>query len=196
MSERSIPKLARRADGPPGGERLGLPLRGDRLLGLVLDGALGGTKRELADEDPAGRCRRLETRSRVHDVPGDHSLAELGTRVERDERLPRVHADPHLERERRIGLVHLRDRLLDRKSRSDRALGVVLVGDRRPEDRDDGVADELLDRAAVALELVPQSSVVGSEESADVLRVETLGALRRPDHVGEDDGDDLALLAA
>ena len=33
------------------------------------------------------------------------------------------------------------------------ALGVVLVGDWRAEDRDDRIADELLDRAAEALDL-------------------------------------------
>ena len=41
----------------------------------------------------------------------------------------------------------------DRERRADGALGIVLVRDRRAEERHHRVADELLDRAAVALEL-------------------------------------------
>ena len=45
-----------------------------------------------------------------------------------------------------------RDGVDELERRTDRALGVVLVGDRRAPDRHDRVADELLDRAAVALD--------------------------------------------
>ena len=121
--------------------------------------------------------------------------AELRARVERDERLAGVHPDPHFELERRLGLVHLRDRLLDRERRANRPLRIVLVRDRRPEHGDDGVADELLHRAPVALELVPEPRVVRREERPDVLGVEPLGALGRTDHVREHDRHDLALLA-
>jgi len=68
------------------------------------------------------------------------------------------------------------------------------VRDGRAEDRDDRVADELLHRAAEALELVPRPLVVDPQERADVLRVALLGARRRPDEIGEDDADDLPLL--
>ena len=196
LSARSIPKLARRATARHAGDRLGLPLRGYRFVSSVFDRALRRAKRVLIDEDPARGRGRLEARSRVHDVAGDDPLSEVGTRVERDERLSAVHTDPYLEGKRRIGLVHLRDRLLDRQRRAHGALGVVLVRDRRPERRDDRVSDELLDRAAVALELVSKSSVVRSQDSADVLRVEPLGALGRTDDVGEQNSDDLPLLAA
>ena len=67
--------------------------------------------------------------------------------------------------------------------------------DRRAEERHHRVADELLDRAAEALELVAQVRVVGREHRADVLGIELLGARREADEVGEEDGDDLALLA-
>ena len=73
--------------------------------------------------------------------------------------------------------------------------GVVLMGHRRAEDADDGVADELLDRPAAPLELAAEPVVVRGEDRADVLGVEPLGARRRPDEVGEDHGDDLPLLA-
>ncbi len=195
MSERSIPKLARRRDGAPRRKRLRFALRGDRLLGLVLDRALGGAIRVLSDQNPARRRCRLEARAGVDHVARDDAFPEVGARVERDERLTGVHADPDLERERRVGLVHLRDRLLDRERRAHRPLGVVLVGNRRSEDGDDRVADELLDGAAVPLELLPETCVVRSEHRADVLGVEPLRPLGRPDHVREDDRDDLALLA-
>ena len=103
---------------------------------------------------PPGRRSRLEPRARVHDVTGDDPLAELGPSVERDERLAGVHADPNFEREHRIRLVHLGDRLLDRERSADGALRVVFVRDRGAEDTDDGVPDELLDRTSMPLEFV------------------------------------------
>ena len=63
----------------------------------------------------------------------------------------------------------------DRERRPDRPLGVVLVRDRRAEDRHHRVADELLDRAAEPLELGLQPRVVGIEEGGDVLGVHRLG---------------------
>ena len=104
------------------------------------------------------RRRRLEPRSGVDDVAGGHPLAGLGTRVERDERLAGGDPDPHLE------LALLGERVADGERRADGALGVVLVRDGRPEDRHHGVADELLDGAAEALELGAHARVVGLEE--------------------------------
>ena len=77
-----------------------------------------------------------------------------------------------------------------------RALGIVLVRDRRAEDRHHGVADELLDRAAEALDLAGDALVVRAERGADVLGVGPVGAGREADEVDEEHGDDLALLAA
>ena len=77
---------------------------------------------------------------------------------------------------------------------ADRPLGVVLVDHRRAEDRHDRVADELLDRAAEALDLVLDARVVRAERRADVLRIGPIGARREPDEIDEEDGDDLALL--
>jgi hypothetical protein len=81
--------------------------------------------------------------------------------------------------------VQLADRLVDGERGAHGALGVVLVSDRRPEERDDGVADELLHRAAVGLELLADSGVVRSEPRAHVLGVELLRARGRADDVGE-----------
>jgi hypothetical protein len=60
-------------------------------------------------------------------------------------------------RERGVRLVQLLDRLQNPKPDSDGTLSVVLVCDRRSEDGHHRVTDELLDRAAVALDLLPQT---------------------------------------
>jgi hypothetical protein len=92
-------------------------------------------------------------------------------------------------------LVERGDGVAHRERCPHRPLRVVLMGNRRAEDRDDRVADELLDRAAAAFELVARALVVDAEQRADVLGVALLGACRRADEVGEDDADDLPLLA-
>ena len=107
----------------------------------------------LADEDAVDRRGRLKAGCRVHDVAGGHSLAFARSCADDDQRLTGVHADAHLEIEPLVGRVQVVDRLTDRESGLHGALGIVLVRDRSTEERDDGVADELLDRAAEALEL-------------------------------------------
>jgi hypothetical protein len=69
------------------------------------------------------------------------------------------------------------------------------VRDRRAEDGHHGVADELLDGAAVPLELASQLRVVRRQRGADVLGIELLRLRGEPDQVGEQDRDDLPLLA-
>ena len=83
----------------------------------------------------------------------------------------------------------------DRERRSDGALRVVLVCGRRAEERHDGIADELLHRPAVMLELVAEVLPVRGKQRSYVLRVHALRARREADEVGEEDGDDLPLLA-
>ena len=65
------------------------------------------------------------------------------------------------------------------------ALGVVLVRRRQSEDRHDLVADELLDHAAHALDLLARDGVIRVEQSADVLWVELIGSARVADLVRE-----------
>ncbi len=62
--------------------------------------------------------------------------------------------------------------IADRERRAHRALGIVLVCDRRAEQRHHRVADELLDRAAMAFELRAHARVVRTEQRVDVLGVE------------------------
>jgi hypothetical protein len=91
-------------------------------------------------------------------------------------------------------LVQLGDRLQDPQPGPDGALGVVLVRERRAEDGHHGIADELLDRAAVALDLLAQACVVWADASAHVFRVLLLGGGREPDQVAEQHRYHLALL--
>ena len=159
----------------PGLDRLRLALGLHRLGGPVVDRVARRAPCRLADEDAVDRCVRLEPRRGVDDVAGDHALALLRPGAERDERLPGVDADAELE----LGLL-VEDPVADGERGADRALGVVLVRDRRAEHGHHGVADELLDCAAEALELVAQPRVVRPEQRAHLLRIHLLGARVKP----------------
>ena len=162
----------------PGADRLALPLADDRLGVAVVDRVRGRPVGLLADEDAVQRRSRLQARGRVDDVAGRHRLALARPRAERDQRLARVHRDPHLQL-----LALLARPVADRERRPHRALRVVLVRDRRAEERHHRVADELLDRAAEALELRTKMGVVRREQRAHVLGVEPLRPRREPDEV-------------
>ena len=71
--------------------------------------------------------------------------------------------------------------------RADGALGVVFLGDRRAPHGHHRVADELLDRAAVALDDVAREVEVARQRVADVLRVTLLGERREADEIREED---------
>ena len=68
-------------------------------------------------------------------------------------------------------------------------LGVVLLRDRGAPDRHDGVADELLDDAAVAADDRPGELEVAREELADLLGVALLREGREADEVAEQHRD-------
>ncbi len=104
---------------------------------------------------------------------------------------PGVDADPHVKLELRLPFVQLGDRLDDTQAGADRPLGIVLVRDRRAEDRHHRVADELLDGSTVSLELVPQSRVVRTDPGAYVFRVGPVGGGREADEIAEERRDDL-----
>ena len=65
---------------------------------------------------------------------------------------------------------------------------VVIADDREPEDRDDRIADDLLDRPAVRLEDQPHSIEVEGQDLAQRLRVELLAEGRGALEVRRDDG--------
>jgi hypothetical protein len=135
--------------GPPERHRLRLSL--ERLLAgvLVRDRSFACPPGSLADEDRPRLGHRLHARRRVDEVAGDHPLA-LG--ADGDRRIARDDTDPHRKR-RRPDLPAERGHDSDQlEPCANRALGVVLVRDRRAPDGHHGIPDELLDRAAVAVD--------------------------------------------
>ena len=79
------------------------------------------------------------------------------------------------------------DRLDQLERGADRALGVILVRDRRAPHGHDRVTDELLDRPAVAPDDLARDLEVPGQQVADRLRVAVLGQRREADEVGEQD---------
>ena len=67
------------------------------------------------------------------------------------------------------------------------------MGQRRAEEGQDAVAQELGDRALVAVDGLAHTLVGAGDDLAPVLRVHRLGQRRRADDVGEEGGDALAL---
>ena len=113
----------------------------------------------LADEDLAGSAARLEPAGGVDQVAGDHPLAD---RADVDGRLAAHHRGPRPQRRAIRTGMDLADGLDEVEGGPDRALRVVLVGDRRAPGGHHGVADELLDRAAVAADDVAGELEVAS----------------------------------
>ena len=89
--------------------------------------------------------------------------------------------------------VQLRQRVADRERGEDAAIGSVLVGDGRSEQRHDAVAGELRHDALDAIDLAGGDRDVLLEEIAILLRVEALGDGRRADQIAEHHGHELAL---
>ena len=85
------------------------------------------------------------------------------------------------------------DRLLHPQRRVAGAHGVVLVGERRAEERHDAVAHHLVDGALVAVDGLHHALEDGIEELARLLGVAVGEQLHRALEVGEEDGDLLAL---
>jgi hypothetical protein len=143
----------------------------------------------LPDEDAVRGSGRLQAGRRVDDVARNHSFASLGAGVDADQRLAGVDGGANLER------AVLDDAVADGERRTHRALGVVLVRERRAEDSHHRVADELLHRASALLELFAQALVIRAEDRLDVLRVERLSARGEADEVREQHRHDLPLAA-
>ncbi len=157
-----------------------LPFSVERLDRLRLDRVSSQAQRRLAEQGLTGLRGLLQPRGDVDGVTRREPL--LGAR----DHLAAADADPPLDAELGQGQLHLRRRL-------ERAHGIVLVHGRQPEDRHHGVADELLDDAAVALDDRLHPLEVAREQGAKRLRVERLAERRRADDVAEQHGHDLAL---
>ena len=179
----------------PGAQRFLLALHRDRVAGVEGEGLLGGGVGGLADGDGHRWGHRLQARRHVDGVAGEEALAARGVDVGAHERLAGVDPDADLDgsaADARQG-VELVD---DAQAGAHGALGVVLVHGRHAEDGDHGVADELLDRAAVGLDRRAGGGVEALQEGVDDLGVVALGERREADEVADEGGDDATFLGA
>jgi hypothetical protein len=190
---RVLGQAAGRRERLPHAERLDLALDAHRLQRSESEERPGRPVRGLADDDAAGRRDALEARGRVRHVAGDVA-ADLRPLAERHDGLSGLDPDPRRECELGMLVVQRVDRLLDPQGRADRAFGVVLVRDRRPEDREHAVAEELGHPSAVALDLALDPRVERPERALHLLRIGAVRPRREADEVAEQHGDEPPLL--
>ncbi len=185
-------RLVAHRQQPVGGDRLLLAAQRERLHPLHVGGAAHEPRGRLAEQDLVRLRCLLQAGGDVDRVPGRQPLLGAG------DDLPGVDPGAQAERDAVVALellVQPGERGADSGGRAQRAQRVVLVRDRDAEHRHHRVPDELLHRAAVALDLGPDRLEVAGEHVAQALGVEPLPERRRAGHVAEEDGDDLALLS-
>ena len=163
-------------------QRLGLALELVDARVLVGDRRFRRALRRLADEHHPGLGDRLDARGRVDEVAGDCALLHTAGH---HCRLAGEHAGARTQvcADLRAELGHRLDEL---EGRADSPLGVILLRDGPAPHGHDRVADELLDRAAVACDQAPAVFEVAGEEVAHLLRVARLGKRCEADEVGEE----------
>ena len=132
--------------------RLGLALERRRLQLFVVEDRRRRVMGGETDRDPHLRGRRLQPSRGVDRVAGEEAFAGAGLDAEPDERLAGVDPDAGTKRCATDSRepFHLCD---DPKAGAHGALGIVLVGGGHAEHSDCRVPDELLDDAAVRLDL-------------------------------------------
>ena len=155
---------------------------------LERDRAGRGPERALADKHGAGRRDRLEPAGRVDEVTGHHALVPG---ADRDRGLTGQDGRTGSERFRGgSARVQVGDRLDQLQGGPDGPLCVVFVGRRRAPHGHDGIADELLDRAAVPRDDLLSGREVAGQEFAGLLRVARFCPARGADEIGEHDRDE------
>ena len=171
--------------GAPGGDGARLALE-DLLPGLFeRDRRRRQAMGRLTDEHGSGRGSALEPGGGVDQVARDHPLP---CRAEGDGGFAGEDAGSCAD-----GRTQDADGADEIQSGAHRALGVVLAGGRRTPEGHDGVADEFLDRPAVAFDDVTSDLEVPAEGLADFLGVALLGERGEPDEIGEQDRHEPAL---
>jgi hypothetical protein len=171
---------------------LGLPLQSEAARTFGDDGCLDEAVRRFADQDLARFCRLLEAGGRVDGVAGHErmTLRRIG-----GDYLAGVDAGARLKLDAPCALellVQVMQHLSHLDGGAHGTQGVVFVDAWHAENRHDGIADELLDDASVALDHRPNLREVPRHDLADRFGVERRGEPRRLHDVGEDDRDDLA----
>ncbi len=180
------------ASSTEGGEWLGLALGGERLDRIRDHGVADEAVGRLAKQRRAWLRALLQAGGYIDGVAGCKRVAFAG------DDLARVDADPALDPDAPVSLellVQLDEGRAHVGGRTHGAQRVVLVHDRDAEHRHHRVADELLDRAAVALDGLAHRLEVPGHNAASRLGVEALAHRRRAGHVAEQHRHRLAYLA-
>ena len=159
--------------------RLCLPFQRERLERFDFGGPTQELERRPTDQHLSRLRRLLQAGCDVDRVTRCQALLRSG------DDLARGDADAAFDSELREGLTHP-------DCRPAGPQGVVLMCKRRPEDGHDRVADELLDRAAVALDDRLHPREVAGKQRTYCLRVGRLPERRRADDVAEENRHDLA----
>ncbi len=149
---------------------------------LVGDRRLGGAPRDVVHEHRPRRRDRLQPGGRVDGVPVDHALLHPGCV---DRRRAREHARAQGQPRHRHLLTQGAHGLRQGERRSHRTLGIVLVGHRSAPHGHDRVADELFERAAVAIDDRTAVREVQRQQGSHVLGVAALRQGGEADEVGE-----------
>ena len=184
------------ADQPMDLQRFGLPLQGERAGRLERELALRQLVGGLAHQRLRRARRRLQAGRRVHGIAG-HGVDRVRRRTEVAGDDP-AGVDADVQRERAAELIapalveHGRARV-HLECRTQRALRIVLVRDRRAEDGDDGIADELFRVGVEAVDHRAQRSEQVGLQAADVLGVEAFGERGEAGEIGEEDGGGAAI---
>ena len=172
------------------------PLDGKRAQVLQLEVPLHQPGGRRAQVDRVGRGQLLHARGEPDRVSlGGVVHAQVVADLAHHD-LAGVDPDAHREGEPVLALHLPRvapELVAQMQRRVARPLGVVLVGDRRTEERHDPVAGVLVDRALEAVDAVRQDLEEAVQDPVPLLGVDLLGQLHRALHVGEEHGDLLAL---
>ena len=166
---------------PEQAQRLRLAL--DRVLAGVLEGdrRRGDLTRGLVDEQGARLRGCLGPGGDVDPVADHHALARIGQRGD----LAGCDAGPRAQLRRVEALAEGGHRVDQLDPGADRPLRIVPTGDRHPPDGHHRVADELVDRASIAVDDRPRLLEVAAQQVADVLGVAGLGEARVADQIDE-----------
>src|SRR5437016_1098902 len=180
----------------PGADRMVDPLDAPHATILGEEVAAHEPMRGLTNQDSARRRVRLQPRRQIDRlalcrVVHAEVVADLphndGARVQPD---AHREVDPALAAQR-LGILALR--ALDRDGRRHRPHRVILKGDRRPEERHDAIAGELVDRALVAVHSLHEVYEGPVHDTVEVLRIESGRKRREADTIDEQHRHLLAL---
>ena len=167
--------------GPSGFKR---KISGDDSLGI------------LADDDRAGRRDRLQARGEICGVADGRVLGVARAGLNRAHNdFAGIDANANFDWRATLGAQPrpvIAQLILHAQSRVERPLRMVLVGDRRAEQREDAVAGRLHDVAVEVLHRLDHQAQRGIDERLRFFRVDVLHQLGRTLDIGEERGDRLA----